>query len=556
MTPIDPLIVLAIALLIVIGMISILRVHPFIALITAAFLVSFCSMTEPSQDPSWPAKVQRVCVAFGSMAGKISLLIIMGTIIGKCMTESGAADKIVRVICRLIGEKHVPAALLGGGFVLSIPVFYDATFYLLLPLARSIYSLTRKNYLLFLLCIGFGATISHALIPPTPGPLIIAQQLNVSLGVMIMLGLMIGSCMVPCALLIAKFINWYMPHPFIINEKEMFGEEKISAEICATGNNSGESIFRKDATHDAAKSLEQVTLENSTERQIGTDQDKLTGNSAKSSLPEGDKASERGSSSKSGMAIWSSKESGNVSRGEKLPAFWAASLPIVLPVLLISCGAIFNTLEKNKTIIWSAPNAWGRNLTAFLGTAEVALILSALTAVIVFWLVRRPTLKVIEKNISGALESAGIIILITSAGGAFGTMLRDSGIGARIQEMTGTGAVLSGPVVLILAFAITALIKTAQGSTTIAMITVSGIFAAMKLSPETLGFHTGYVAVVIGIGAMVTGWMNDSGFCIFSAMGGIRETDALKSWTVGLVLLGVSGLIITLIMSAVFPMLA
>lgn len=542
MTPIDPLIVLAVALLIVIGMISLLRVHPFLALITAAFLVSFCSMTDPSEDPSWPIKVQRVCAAFGSMAGKISLLIIMGTIIGKSMTDSGAADKIVRVICRLIGEKHVPAALLGGGFVLSIPVFYDATFYLLLPLARSVYSLTRKNYLLFLLCIGFGATISHALIPPTPGPLIIAQQLNVSLGVMIMLGLMIGFCMVPCALLIAKFINWYMPHPFIINEKEMFGEEKKIAETVSNGRDSQEPILLAKATA-GAEADEKVSSDLFKDHQTGECVKKCNADST-------------GDLRKSSAAIWSSRGGDSDNNGEKLPAFWAASLPILLPVLLISCGAIFSTLEKNKMIIWPNPNAWGRNLTAFLGTPEVALILSALTSVIVFWLVRRPTLKIIEKSISGALESAGIIILITSAGGAFGTMLRDSGIGARIQEMTGTGAVLSGPIVLILAFAITALIKTAQGSTTIAMITVSGIFAAMKLTSETLGFHLGYVAIVIGIGAMVTGWMNDSGFCIFSAMGGIRETDALKSWTVGLVLLGVAGLIITLIMSAVFPMVS
>lgn len=477
----DPLFALLFGLLTVILLITVLRVHAFLALLAAALVVSFSFPIADTGDPDLPRKVVRVAEAFGAMAGKIGILIVMGTIIGCCMTESRAADRIIQKICRGVGLRRIPIAFIGSGYLLSIPVFYDATFYLLLPLAKAIYRLTRKNYLLYLLCIGFGATISHTLIPPTPGPLVVSQEMGIPLGTMILVGIMTGICMIPFALGIAWFINGYMPNPTLQTDEFDHGEEK-------------------ERSFDEFLSDSSIT--------------------------------------------------------DKYPSFFTSILPIFLPVFLIAGGAVLFTLEKQGFFTFPASDFWIRDFCALISMPEVALALSAFISIVILQRARCLSFRDLETILAKALESAGIIILITAAGGAFGTMLRQSGVGARIQELAGNDGSFSGISILLLAFGIAAMIKTAQGSSTTAMITVAGIFAAMKLDGAQLGFHPAYLAITIGLGSCVTGWMNDSGFCIFSRMSGIRETDALKTWTVGLVLLGLSGLLIVIFLSSLFPLIS
>jgi GntP family gluconate:H+ symporter len=138
----SPILILIIGVIVVIGMIIGLRVNAFIALITAAILISLLSPGE------LPAKVVRVAEAFGDVVGTIGIVIALAAVIGKCLMDSGAADRIVRSFLKLLGEKRASWALMGSGFVLSIPVFYDTVFYLLVPLARSMCRRTKKDYLL------------------------------------------------------------------------------------------------------------------------------------------------------------------------------------------------------------------------------------------------------------------------------------------------------------------------------------------------------------------------------------------------------------------------
>jgi H+/gluconate symporter-like permease len=104
------------------------------------------------------------------------------------MLDSGAADRIVRAFVKLFGEKRSPVALMGSGYVLAVPVFFDTVFYLLVPLARSLYRRTQSRYLLYVLAIACGGAITHTLVPPTPGPLVMATQLRFDVGVMILIG--------------------------------------------------------------------------------------------------------------------------------------------------------------------------------------------------------------------------------------------------------------------------------------------------------------------------------------------------------------------------------
>jgi len=156
-----PLLILLIGVVTVIGLILVLRLNAFLALIMAAILVSLLA------PGAWPAKVARVGEAFGSVAGKIGIVIALAAIIGQCLMESGAADRIVRSLLRVLGESRAAAALLAAGFVLSIPMFFDTVIFLLVPLARSLWRRTRKNYVLYITALAAGAAITHTLVPPT-----------------------------------------------------------------------------------------------------------------------------------------------------------------------------------------------------------------------------------------------------------------------------------------------------------------------------------------------------------------------------------------------------
>ena len=193
----SPFLILAFGILVVVGMIVALRMNAFISLIVASVAVSLMAPGE------FTVKISRVAEAFGATAGKIGIVIALAAVIGRCLIESGAADRIVRLFVGLFGEKRCEISLMSSGFLLSIPVFFDTVFYLLLPLARSMHRRTKKNYLFLVLCMGAGASITHSLVPPTPGPLILASTFGIDLGMMILGGLMVS---VPTAIVIYFFI--------------------------------------------------------------------------------------------------------------------------------------------------------------------------------------------------------------------------------------------------------------------------------------------------------------------------------------------------------------
>jgi GntP family gluconate:H+ symporter len=111
-------------------------------------------------------------------------------------------------------------------------------------------------------------------------------------------------------------------------------------------------------------------------------------------------------------------------------------------------------------------------------------------------------------------------------------MLREAGIKNRLQELIGTEGQTVGFVMLLTAFAVAVVMKFAQGSGTFSMITTVFIFAAMGVSPKILGCNSVYLAMTIGSGSLVGDWMNNSGFWIFSRMGGFTEVETLTSWTI------------------------
>jgi len=204
--------------------------------------------------------------------------------------------------------------------------------------------------------------------------------------------------------------------------------------------------------------------------------------------------------------------------------------------------------------VGQTPRRKTANLTALLGNANLALLLSAAIAMFVLLRKRRLTLLQLAATTETALMSGGVIILITAAGGAFGAMLREAQIEATLRELMSDDGQATGWMMLFAGFLVAAVLKTAQGSSTVAMITASAMLAAMNISPEALPYHPVYLATAIGSGSLVGAWMNDSGFWIFARMSALTEVEALKSWTVLLVILGLSGLGFTVLFARLMPL--
>ncbi len=193
-----PLFVLLVGLAVVVGGIVVFRLHAFLALILAATTVSLLAPGD------WSDKIPRVAEAFGSTAAGIGIVIALAAIIGMAMTASGAADRVVQLFLRLFGEQRGDAALMASGYILAIPVFFDTVFFLLIPLVRSMYRRTGTRYLRYLVAAAACAS-AHALVPPTPGPLMAAGTLGVDLGVMMLVGIAVS---LPAALVSLGFAAW------------------------------------------------------------------------------------------------------------------------------------------------------------------------------------------------------------------------------------------------------------------------------------------------------------------------------------------------------------
>jgi len=449
----SPLLILLIGVVLVVGMIVVLKVNAFVSLITSAMVISLLA---PGQLGD---KIARVAREFGAVAGSIGIVIALAAIIGKCLMDSGAADRIVRAFLNLLGEKRTPAALMASGFVLSIPVFFDTVFYLLVPLARSLWRRTRKNYVLYICAIGTGASITHTLVPPTPGPLFIASTLGIDLGLMIMAGLMIG---IPSAV--------------------------AAGLVCVIINRLNDIPMRPYANE-------------------SPDQPPPAGSAG--------------------------------------PGLLVSILPVILPVLLISVNTV------SKSLKWTRVKA----CTEVIGNPNLALLLSAFIAMAVLVRTRRLSFRVLGRAMEEALMSGAVIVLITAAGGAFGAMLRACDIQGVMADWIHAGQGGAGFVILLAAFAMSSVLKIAQGSSTVAMITSATTLAAMGVSSQALGFNLVYLAAVIAGGSIVGGWMNDSGFWVVSRMSGLTEVETLKTFSIAAAMTGIAVLVFTMLFAWLLPFL-
>ena len=235
-----------------------------------------------------------------------------------------------------------------------------------------------------------------------------------------------------------------------------------------------------------------------------------------------------------------------------LPSLGLALLPAVFPLVTICIRSLVEAFHKPGTLLTASPilNKF-IDVILFFGDKNIALLMGAIFALLVLSKQKKTAKDKLTAFVQTALMSGGGIILITAAGGAFGGMLQQSGISQRIAEMT-SGFHMA---LLPLAFFITAVVRTAQGSATVALITASGILAGMAQNTN-LGFHPVYLCLAIGSGAKLIPWMNDAGFWIMCKTSNLTEREALKTITPMQSLMGLTGLVLTMLAAWIFPMVA
>ena len=412
-------------------------------------------------NPAHTLLGKRLSAAFGNTAGKIGILIALASVIGTTLMRSGGAERIIRSLLNLVGKKNASLAFLSSSFTLAIPVFFDTVFYLMIPLVRSMGIKNPRKFSLYLMSVIAAAVMAHSLIPPTPGPLFVAEEMGIDLGVMMLGGLLIGVVTVGSGYAYAVWANrrWDLP--------------------------------MRDTPDLSMEELEKISSQ----------------------------------------------------AGEQLPSLVFSLAPILLPVFLITGNTILNVLTDGDSL---TSLRWF--FTTF-GDSNIALFLACIISMLLLWR-QKPDQKLFRKYIYESLMGAGLIILITSAGGAFGQMLQQTNIGSRVADLS-SGYQLA---ILPLAFFLSAAVRTAQGSATVAMITTIGIIGGFTASAE-LPFHPVYIALVIGCGSKIFAWMNDSGFWIISKMSGMTEKETIQHFSIQLTVMGFVGLISCMLLAWMFPLI-
>lgn len=579
----NPLWIVGLGIATVLALMIFLKMNAFLALLLAALEVAWLSGKGP--DVMAP-----VAEALGSTAGQIAIVIAMASIIGKCMLDSGAADRIVQAVLHVTGEARAAVGLMFSGFLLAVPVFFDTVFFLLVPLARSLYGQTGHSYLKYVMAICAGGACTHTLVPPTPGPLLVAANLGVDVGMMMLVGTMVAAPSSIAGLIFCSWIDRRMnivPHADERNISEAQPEVKrihpmplwlalapialpvvlITAAtlISSWANAQDRARLRADEIRDPAAmqaALREAATGEPTSALARLTQSKKTTATFRELLAQPtpwDSTQQAAVIEQINAALldrsWFTEDafrSVQISSGTR--ALLKADRERLQPAEL---RRVNRSLLEDALPGVFAPYQWTdtarrwADAWSLVGNANFSLVISALIALgMSAWACHRSRRQLAEDVEFGLLD-AGMIILITSAGGAFGAMLRGAGVNEAIKQIFDLQTI-QGPQLLIAAWGISAILKVAQGSSTVAMIVCSSIIVAL-VDVSSLSFHPAYLATAIGGGSLIGSWMNDSGFWVVAKMSGLTERQTLLSWTPLLIVLGTTALIASIAFAIVLP---
>src|SRR6056297_216935 len=427
------------------------KVNAFISLLIASIFVGIAAGMPPS------SVIESIQNGMGGTLGFVATVVGLGAIFGQILEHSGGAEALAQTLLNKFGKENASWALMITGFFVAIPVFFDVGFIILVPLVYALARDTGKSLLYYGIPLLTGLAVTHSFIPPTPGPIAVAEIIGADLGWIILFGFIIG---IPAAVLAGPVFGRYI-------------SKKIHVGIPEYMN------------------VDESPDEEST-----------------------------------------------------LPSFGLICAIISIPLILILC----NTLTEALVGAGMIEKGWITVFFTFVGHPFVALIIAVLMAL--YWLgTQRGTSRSQLSDLSmEALKPAGVIILITGAGGVFKQVLIDSGIG----KMLADGMADFGLPAIVLAYVIACAVRITQGSATVSMITAAGIMSPIISEFTFSEPHKALIALAIASGATILSHVNDSGFWLVNRYLGLSEKETLQSWTVMETIISVTGFVLALGLSFFF----
>jgi Gnt-I system low-affinity gluconate transporter len=425
-----------------------LKINAFIALLLTSMFVGVAT--------GMPLKgiLDSIQNGMGGTLGFVATVVGLGAIFGQMLESSGGAESMARYLVQKFGEKRAPMAMVLTGFFVGIPVFLDVGFIILVPIVYALARDTKKSLLFYGIPLLAGLAVTHSFIPPTPGPVAVAQIIHAELGYVILWGFILG---LPVAILAGPVFGRYISKKIFVSPPEHLANLKL-------------------------------------------DESKV------------------------------------------LPSFGAIIGIIAIPLVLILFATVSDVLVQKHLL---QPGLFP-DVLAFIGHPFTALTLATLIAIYFLGIRRGFNKREILDLSTKALGPAGIIILITGAGGVLKQILVDSGIGKMMAESIAESSL---PPVL-LAWTLAAIVRVTQGSATVAMITAAGIMApvlaVLNLGPN----HEALIVIAIASGATLLSHVNDSGFWLVGKYFGMSEKQTLQSWTIMETIIAVTGLVLTLLAAA------
>lgn len=223
---------------------------------------------------------------------------------------------------------------------------------------------------------------------------------------------------------------------------------------------------------------------------------------------------------------------------KELPNPFLSLLPVILPIMLIAIKSVLTMYNPKSSGLFT-------DLFLFIGDPSIALLIGLFTCLFV-----NPKFKIssIHSVIEDAIKTAGVILLITAAGGAFGSVLKTTGIGSVIGEYLSFSNLG-----IFIPFLIAAGLKTAQGSSTVSIITTSSIVLPM-LAELQLASEMGLIFVVLsmGAGSMIFSHTNDSYFWVVTKFSNIEVNKSLKVFSSSTFILGLTAQLVIFLLSLIF----
>lgn len=419
------------------------KLHAFVSLLLVSLIVGVAAGM-PLGDVI--ASIQN---GMGGTLGFVAVVVGLGAMFGKMLEVSGGAERLAQTLVSKFGEDKAQWALGITGFIVAVPVFFDVGFIILVPIVYGLAKKTGRSLLYYGIPLLAGLAVTHSFIPPTPGPIAVANLIGADLGWVILFGVIAG---IPAMILAGPVFGKYI-----------------------------------------AKKIH-VTIPDYMEfKEIDT-----------------------------------SKE---------LPSFKMILSLILIPLVLI----LANTLSA---VLLNEGNAV-RDFLTFLGHPFVALTIATLLTFVFLGTRRGYSRDEVQEIATKALEPAGIIILVTGAGGVFKQVLIDSGVGDVLGEMM-AGSPLPA---IVLAFLIATVVRVAQGSATVSMVTAAGLITPLLEIQNITGAALGLIVIAIASGATVLSHVNDSGFWLVNRYFGLDVKDTLKSWTIMETIIGLTGFAVVFLIS-------